>query len=313
MKKTIILPCMLFCAFLFSCSSNDDKTLDEETEKVKLSFGPILQELMNGQQRQANDCVGAVPAFAEIVVSQDGEMVAGTLMDPLRIKFLQDENGAYYTEENSELSLDQGVGVLEYFSILDEDENIIWLAPRSGSNGISTHVKNPLPMDIKLEVSGPQYVGVEVVCFNKSQEDSYGYNFGISETRGIEFCIFGTFCDENGRQAEAIQYEVSAWTFSGDPEEPKGTELYQDLKSQLEVEDNRDGTSTEVAQPLCLILPDKEGEDQYYLEISFNGELIRSGTITETEVKDLYVGEDRLDSFHFREGNCNLPDSPKLL
>ena len=312
MKNMIILPCIILSAFLFSCSNNDDKSLSEEAGSVKLSFGPIIQNIMEGQQRQANSCAGAVPAFAELVVSQNGEMVAGTFQDPLQIRFLQDENGAYYTEESAELSMDPGVGVLEYFSILDKNEEIIWLAPKSDINGVSAFVKNPLPMDIKLEVSGPQYVGVEVVCYDKSQADSYGYTFATSDTQGIKFCIFGNYCDENGRHAEAIQYEVSAWTYSGNPEDPKGTSIYQNERSPLDIVDNADGTSTEVAHPLCLSLPDREGEDQYYLEISFNGSLIRSGVISETQVKDLYIGEDRMDYYHFRDGNCNLDVSPDL-
>lgn len=310
MRKMIILPCMLLCAILFSCSSNDDKGLEEAEGKVNLSFGPILQDLM---QRQANTCAGAVPAFAEIIVSQDGELVAGTFQDPLRIEFLQDENGAYYTENTPELALEQGVGVLEYFSILDENENIIWLAPKSDVNGVSAFVKNPLPMEITLDVSGPQYVGVEVVCYDKAQADDYGFTFVTSDTQGIEFCIFGNYCDENGRHAEAIQYNVSAWTYSGDPEAPKGSGLYENEISPLDVEDNADGTSSEISRPLCLSLPDGEGMDQYYLEISLDGEPIRSGVITDAQVKDLFVGEDRINYFHFREGNCNLPDSPDLL
>ncbi|HET8854605.1 MAG TPA: hypothetical protein VFM60_01665, partial [Salinimicrobium sp.] len=295
------------------CSSNDDKGLEEAEGKVNLSFGPILQDLMTGQQRQANTCAGAVPAFAEIIVSQDGQMVAGTFQDPLRIEFLQDENGAYYTENTPELSLDQGVGVLEYFSILDENENIIWLAPKADVSGVSTFVKNPLPMEITLDVSGPQYVGVEVVCYDKTQADAYGFTLVTSDIQGIEFCIFGNYCDENGRHAEAIQYEVSAWTYSGDPAAPRGINLYENEMSPLDIEDNADGTSTEIARPLCLNLPDGEGEDQYYLEIYYGGDLIRSGVITDAQVKDLYVGEDRMDYFHFREGNCNLADSPDLL
>lgn len=143
----------------------------------------------------------------------------------------------------------------------------------------------------------------------RSQTESFDYSFSTSGTQGIEFCIFGSFCDENGRQAEAIQYEVSAWTYSGDADEPKDVALYQ---NELNPVEKVDGTSTEAAKPLCLTLPDGEGEDEYYLEISFEGKLIRSGVISEAQVKDLYTGEDRMGYFHFREGNCNLPDSPDL-
>lgn len=313
MKNKLVISCIIFCSILCSCSGADDKVLESEDGKVNLSFGPILQNLMNSQQRQANSCIGAVPSVAELVVSQKGQMVAGTHRDPLRIKFLQDENGAYYTEESAELSLEPGIGVLEYFRILDKHGNPIWLSPQGDANGVSEFVKNPLPLEIQLDVSGPQYVGVEVICVDQNLEDSYGYSFSTSDAvQGIEFCIFGNYCDENGRHAEAIQYEVSAWTFTGDPEDPQGTVIYNRELSPLIITDNEDGSSSSAAEPLCLQLPDTEGEDQYYLEIYYAGSLIRSGTIMDSEVKNLYEGEDRMDYFHFREGNCNLPDSPDL-
>src|SRR5690606_21900533 len=157
MKSLITVPLFIFCSFFLACS-NDDKNLAEESGSVELSFRPILQELMAEQERQATSCAAAVPAFAELVASQEGEMVAGTLQQPLRVRFLQDKNGVYYTEESPELSLDPGVGVLEHFSILDKNGEIIWLAPKSDSGVLSQKVSKPLPMNIRLDVSGPQYV-----------------------------------------------------------------------------------------------------------------------------------------------------------
>ena len=148
-----------------------------------------------------------------------------------------------------------------------------------------------------------------------TDEAGNAVNFSLSTSdmiNALTFCIFGTFCDENGRQAEAIQYEVSAWTFSGDPENPQGELLYEKQVSPMIITDNEDGTSEQSAEPLCLNLPDTEEEDQYYLEIYYGG-LIRSGVITDEQVKALYVGQDRVVYYHFRDGNCNLPDSPALL
>lgn len=146
----------------------------------------------------------------------------------------------------------------------------------------------------------------------KQAESAVDLTFSTSDrTQGLKFCIFGDYCDENGRHAEAIQYEVSAWTFSGNPESPKGALLYEKQLSPLMITDNEDGTSEQSAEPLCLDLPDTEEEDQYYLEIYYGG-LIRSGVITEAQVKALYDGEDRVNYYQFREGNCNLEDSPDL-
>lgn len=150
---------------------------------------------------------------------------------------------------------------------------------------------------------------------NSTAEDSNNaVNFSLSTSDAgkiVKFCIFGTYCDENGRQAEAIQYEVSAWVFSGDDEDPQGELLYEKELSPLLITDYEDGTSDQSAEPLCINLPDTEEEDAYYLEIYYGG-LIRSGVVTEAQVKELYDGEDRINYYHFREGNCNLNDSPVL-
>lgn len=151
----------------------------------------------------------------------------------------------------------------------------------------------------------------ENVTTEKSSQNSVNLTVSASTTKTVEFCIFGDFCDENGRHAEAIQYEVSAWTYSGDPEDPRGTMLYEKELSPLLITDYEDGSFDQTAEPLCLILPDTAEEDQYYLEIYYGG-LIRSGVITESQVKDLFDGDDRIDYYQFREGNCNLGDSPEL-
>ena len=149
-------------------------------------------------------------------------------------------------------------------------------------------------------------------AMTKEAESAENLIFSTSNlTESLKFCIFGDYCDENGRHAEAIQYEVSAWTFSGDSENPKGELLYENQLSPLLITDNEDGTSEQSAEPLCLDLPDTQEEDQYYLEIYYGG-LIRSGVITEAEIRALYDGEDRVDYYQFREGNCNLQDSPEL-
>ena len=151
----------------------------------------------------------------------------------------------------------------------------------------------------------------ENVTTEKSSQNSVNLTVSASTIKTVEFCIFGDFCDENGRHAEAIKYEVSAWTYSGDPEDPRGTMLYEKELSPLLITDYEDGSFDQTAEPLCLILPDTAEEDQYYLEIYYGG-LIRSGVITESQVKDLFDGDDRIDYYQFREGNCNLGDSPEL-
>ena len=69
---------------------------------------------------------------------------------------------------------------------------------------------------------------------------------------------------------------------------------------------------------MCITLPDGPGLDEFYLEITLlypgeEGTLIRSGLISDVDVRSLFNGEDEVEYYHFREGNCNLEDSPVLL
>jgi glucose/arabinose dehydrogenase len=67
-------------------------------------------------------------------------------------------------------------------------------------------------------------------------------------------------------------------------------------------------------------LPDSEGSDEYYFEITLLGSqayatqarIIRSGVISDDDVRALYDGEDNTEAFHFREGNCGTGDTPAL-
>src|SRR5690606_20124747 len=143
--------------------------------------------------------------------------------------------------------------------------------------------------------------------------NEYGYLFfDLETTRAIEFCVFGNFCDANGRHFPAA-FSVSVWEYA---DGAQGDIIHEDLTNT--VTQNNDGDFS--ASNLCFALPDTSGEDQYWVEITLldseaydtEERVIRSGVITDTQVRTLFDGEDGVDYYHFREGNCDSGDSPEL-
>ncbi|MDT0651921.1 hypothetical protein, partial [Autumnicola edwardsiae] len=126
----------------------------------------------------------------------------------------------------------------------------------------------------------------------------------------IEFCLFGNFCPPNGRHYVA-SYSVDVWL----REDGENTEqLYDGVTAEVEMEDGEYS-----ADPVCFALPDGSDDDEYYFEITIleTGEyeaterVIRSGVITDTEVRSFFDGDDNLDYLHFFYG-CGQTDTPPI-
>ncbi|WP_231367549.1 spondin domain-containing protein [Gillisia sp. JM1] len=314
-KLTTYLWLLISLTTLFSCSQDEVKIDNLDEEKAILSFGSLLNDLSGNRAMQKEhlddlpECTDGIPAYVEVALSQGGSWVVGSDTDPLRVElspdaadFDGDGLDNYFTKYSSDLELVPGTYTLEYFSVFDATGTQLWIAPRSGL--FENMVGSVLPMDIPLGAGVKKYVSVDVVCYDRRMVNEYGYLFfDINQSEIINFCIFGNLCDENGRHSLA-EYVVDVWYGTDD----SGQLLYADLGNTIEV--NNDGD--ESSEPVCLALPDKEGEDNYYIEISMNGVVVRSGIITDTDVKDLYTGDNNVDYFHFFEGNCNSIDSPDL-
>lgn len=353
MRKLYLLTVFCFLFTINSCTT-DSELIEEPPvaeDLISLQFGPVLNDvvfLSSSQQSQQDgntegnnnlmpqyefmqNCVSAIPAFLDIVLSRDGNIMLGDMDAPVRIPIHQipfsDPNGGgnsqpvYFTQESPALQLQPGTYQLEYATVLDSNEDMIWLAPRMGDTpgNLANLVDNPLPLSIDLRSGGKPYVPLDVICFDDRIVNRYGYTFfDIQGVEIIEFCIFGNYCDENGRHHSA-HFSVDIWKYSGDPENPKGENLYSGQENAIWVEDDfENGVSTEGATTLCLQLPDAAGLDEYYIEISLlpgsgnsEEELIRAGIITDEDVRDLFDGPGAMDPYHFREG-CNNSDSPDL-
>lgn len=306
-----------------SCSKENDSDINSEGEKVNLTFGAIVNDLVENKAATKNrlsdvpECSESTPAYVEVVVSHNGSNVAGTMDDPLRINLVA---GQIYTEEVAELKLTPDLYTLEYFTVHDASGEVIWVSPKSGSS-MAGYVEHSLPMDINLGAGVKKYVDVPVLCYDNRDVNEYGYLFfDLDTNRAINFCVFGNFCDEDGRHYPA-NFRLDVWSYSGNPDAPKGSPLFNEADPYI----NMVGTMNNgdnYAEPLCVTLPDGDGEDWYYAEISlidFNsgeleGELIRSGVFSDADVMELYNSDgETSEYYHFREGNCSMEDSSDML
>jgi len=332
MKTKILFTGFIFLSLLLSCSKDISNEEEIMNGKATLSFATVLNDLAekNPNLKQSlNDlpeCSESKPVYVDVILFKNGNRFLGSMEKPLRIEINSipsdyDHNGMakYFTKEASELKLDPGTYTLEYFKVLDEKGKTIWIAPRKAAEADFTNLVNsPLPLQIQLEAGVKKYVNVDVLCYDRRLVNEYGYLFfEIEGVKVVEFCIFGNYCDEIGRHYLS-NFKVSGWIYSGNPNAPKGKALFSDLENGILITDYEDyGEVSE--EPLCVQLPDGAGEDSYYLEITIlpftndiEDRVIRSGVISDAQIRTLIDEEGNLDYYHFREGNCNLNDSPEF-
>ncbi|SFN58716.1 MULTISPECIES: thrombospondin type 3 repeat-containing protein [Salegentibacter] len=246
-------------AMLFtSCSKEETDVLQDEA-KATLSFGTVLNDLVNNSKQQADlgipVCVDDEPAYVEVVLTGDEGL--GSMEEPLVINvnptpIQEDGEDVWFTEESADLELTPGDYVLTYFAVFNEGGDRIWLAPTMGGD-LDDFVDNPLPLDISLGAGVKKYVDVEVLCFDDRMVNEYGYLFfDIIGKEAFEFCVFANYCDENGRHYPAYySFEVYMGT------DDSGDLLYNELLYPVP---STDGEDPSVA-PLCFALPNPTNLD----------------------------------------------------
>ena len=311
----ILLATLAVFALLSSCSQ-DNETARGADDKVTLTFGAILNDLVANRaaSKQAiselPECSDDVPVYVEIILSRNGSPVVGSVATPFRIDLVA---GQIYTKDVPELELDPAMYSLDYLTVHNAGGDVIWIAPQTGSP-LGEFVEMGLPMDIDLRAGVKKYVDVPVLCYDDRDVNEYGYLFFELDTnRAIKFCIFGNYCppSENDRHYPA-SYSVSIWSGTNS----SGTQLYNNVSNVTGYYDNGDY----YAEPLCFALPDAEGTDNYYFEITLRSSdeygivterVIRTGSITDDVVRTFFDGDNNLDYYHFREG-CEGDDSPPI-
>ncbi|MFD1096377.1 hypothetical protein [Salegentibacter chungangensis] len=310
LKKS--LSALVIATMLFTSCSKDETSIAEEPvsdQVAVLTLGPVLNDVLNRnalRQQSVPDCSEAAPAHAQI------SFVYGDSNTPVDIvvDILSDENGLFTAyDEALEIPVASGettVSVsLTDFVVWDDDNgspgNVIWVAPKEGSE-YAQFVDEPLDKTWELRAGTKTYTDVEVICFDNRDANLYGYQFfTITPVPLIEFCMFGNYCPPSGRHYPA-SYSVSVWEYA---DGEVGDQIYEDLVSELQMENGE-----YYADPLCFALPDREGQDEYYVEIflldaegQYDGpdRVILSGVITDDEIKTFYNG-DNLDYYHFQFG-----------
>lgn len=274
----------------FSSCEKDDGAENDNTGRI--SFNATLNAMINNMNRQEvtdlPDCSDAEPAYVDIVAT--GPMNIGSIAAPFRVD-LEAAGETYVTAQDEELTdVPAGDYQLTYFVVYDAENNPIWIAPTAGN--YEQFVEEPLPLDFTVQSGEDTEVSVDVLCFENRILNEFGnLFFSLDPHMAIEFCIVGNTCGAGDASFSTTVYSGSDNT---------GSLLYMDMA-------NTPG------EALCMALPDLDGEDQYYFEISMDGAVIRSGVITDADVKALHDGETNIDPYIFYEGDsCTSTDSPDL-
>ena len=314
-------------AMLFSSCAKDESSMSDNPEgKTTISFAAVLNDFSNNTKAPLTgdvpSCSDGTPTKIRVALMQNGAWVAGQDGDAggfIEIPVIPNGDGGWMTQESSDLTLPAGQYMLEYFAVLDAEDNVLWIAPRDnddyGPANFAEFVTNALPINIDLRLGVKKYVDVEVLCYDQRFADEYGYLFfDFSNVDTITLCVFGNDCDDSGRHFPA-HFSLEVWAYSGDANNPKGAALTNGaLQNTVGTYDNGD----DYAKPLCIALPDRDGEDLYYGEIRLldfdsnegPGELIRYGVFNDTQVKALYNGETNT-YYHFRS-DCEGVDTPPI-
>ena len=310
------------CLLLTSCSQEEQGSTEgpiDDSQTAVLEFGTILNDLANRAAASPNkdhfnaipNCSDAAPAMAEITFSVDDGA-----SQTVNVDILGNEAEGYFTDydEALKIAIDAEGSVevsLEGFIVYDANDNMIWIAPSDADDEglFDGYVNEALPFNTTVYAGTKPYIDVEVLCYDRRMANEYGYVFFDLDTKEVfNFCLFGNFCTPGGRHYVA-NYSVDVWVGN----DSSGTQIYDDLTS-IAIDSNDDGVYEE--SPLCVALPDNPdvANEEYYFEITLldspeydsesEGTIIRSGVLTEEEAKALFVGEDKLEYYHFFAGDC---------
>ncbi|UJH91268.1 thrombospondin type 3 repeat-containing protein [Antarcticibacterium sp. 1MA-6-2] len=301
--------------------------LNSDPEKATVSFGAIVNDLVTNRAASKQsmgdlpDCSDDTPAYVRIVLMQGDEEVVGTSTSPHRVDLVA---GEIFTVEDAELELEPGNYTLEHFSVYNSDDEVIWLAPRTGSD-LGAYVNATLPIAIDLRAGVKKYVDVPVLCFDNREVNQYGYLFFELDTNvALTYCFFANYCNDDGMHYPA-RYSISIWSGNN----ANGVAIYTNETNFTGQHNNGDYYAT----PLCLALPDNDDLDEEYLYYEMTlldwddnygdvEQVMMSGTITKREILANFGDseEDNVEYEHVRfcddagelvgdRDNDNIPDN----
>lgn len=169
MKRLLSFLPIILCIFLFSCS----KDANEPTEvDGSISFGISIPEEDGGRAITID-----VSFVGYSLTNSTGELVSGVLnLTPF---------GESYISEN--LILTAGEYNLTEFYILDDQEEIVYVTPKEGSD-LGMLVNDPLPINFEVDPGETVTILPEVLAVGDQSPEDFGYgsfSFGIVETQTI--------------------------------------------------------------------------------------------------------------------------------
>ena len=311
-------------ALLFTSCTKEENNLPNtsDSELAKLSFAPLLDDLENSravskQAQEIPECSEAAPNYVEIILSQNGTDKVGSMGSPFKLSLVANQ---LFTQEVPELELPPGTYSLDHFAVYDADDNLIWLAPKTGGN-LADFVDDPLPLAINLGAGVKKYVDVTVLCFDDREVNEYGYLFfELNPEVALEFCFFANYCDDSGRHYPA-SYSVSIWKGTSNT----GELLYSNIPN---VTGQYPAPNDDYyASPLCFALPSNANmaEKYLYYEVTLLSWPDVYGTVSEPNItgtlsmNDIIAnqsGNDTVEYEHLRfncgeddgNGECDLND-----
>jgi hypothetical protein len=181
MKKFLVL--FLAAATLLTACKKEDELSEEYLKDVVFTgVDPV------GHKSSTADCNNPEATYAKVII--DGEIYTPAVFY---------NAGNPYTQA---IKMAPGIYSLDEFVLMNDngtpndktDDLIVSATPKKGSD-YADFVDNPLAFDIEVGEYTTNEVDVEVICFNDSDFDKFGYNwFDLTEITVREQFIFGTIC-----------------------------------------------------------------------------------------------------------------------
>lgn len=199
MKNLIYVLSILTVIYFTSC----EETSEETTGSLTFQF-----DAQNSSSNQKSFSEEAEPAFLLVSVKDESGEYQFNLQKIELFKVGDD-----YIVEN--LTLPVGSYSLDDFIVLDEEENSIYITPKSGSE-FEDLVSTPLPLSFEISAGVATELNVEVIPMDYGSAEDYGYltlSFTIIDTleEGLEayYPFNGNANDESGNNYDGSTSNVT--------------------------------------------------------------------------------------------------------
>lgn len=197
MKNTKLLQLFLYlCIIVLSISSCEEEPTEQKEQPVQFSFSS--EELAeNGRLADLSDARAIVIS----IKNSSGETVLS--MERIDVYKLPGSGGSQKFVSKP-VSLKPGDYELTDFLVVDENNNVIYVTPKEGSDN-SHLVYDPLPIQFSVTANSINEFSVQVVDATTEPVESYGYTtFALYEVNTLKFRI----------QPFIVEYELSAYEYT---------------------------------------------------------------------------------------------------